>query len=119
MSRVENISPDSIGKAMIELTLEDPDAPIRAHQPVLLNLNYLRADKVGGVVLPLEVIVSSGSSSSSFRRTTYRRIIPTTFTFTPVEGGPHLVRIRELFHNRWYGWIKLDVDGERLASNTL
>ena len=119
MARIEDISPDSIGKVMIELTLEDPDAPVRAHQPCALKLNYKRADALGGVVLPIDIIVSSGSSSSSYRRVTYRRIVPATFTWTPVEGGPHLVVVRERFHNRWYGWIKLDVDGERLAPNTL
>lgn len=119
MARVEDIAPDTIGTAKIAVSVADPDAPVRAHQPITLQLSYKKADLEGGVVLPLEVTVSSGSSSSSFRKVLYRRIVPTTFTFTPVEGGPHLVRIREIFHNRWYGWIRLDVDGERLASNTI
>lgn len=119
MARVELIAPDTVGERLIRLSLTDPDAPVRAQQPLTINIDYSAVAKLGGVVLPLEATVSSGSSAASWRRVFYRRIIPTTFTFTPVEGGPHVIRVAERFHNRWCGVLRVDVSGERLDPSTL
>lgn len=66
-----------------------------------------------GVTLPIEIQVTSGSSAPSFRRVVYRSQVPTRFVLTPREGGPHVVRVRELYHQRAVGVLHLDVQGDR------
>ena len=113
MAIPEQVCPDEIGQKLIRVTVADPDAPVRAHQPITLLIDYSKCDPAG-VVLPLTIQVSSGASSPSYRREVFRRAPPPSFTFTPREGGKHLVRVGEVYHNRWWGSLSLDVAGARL-----
>jgi hypothetical protein len=89
-----------------------------AHQPISLAISYARCAPTG-VVLPIVVTVSSGSSQDSYRRVVFARVAPDSFTFTPREGGPHVIRVSESFHNRWWGALRLDVGGARLNQGTI
>jgi hypothetical protein len=107
-----------VGEQFITLSLTDPDAPLIAHQPIALQISYELA-LPSGVALPLVATVSSGRSLPSYQRRVFRRVAPAEFTFTPREGGRHLVRISEVYHQRWWGFIYLDVVGPRLREGTL
>ena len=64
-----------------------------------------------GLAGEIELIVT-GPSESSFFRHVYRRGLPSVVTFTPKEGGKHLVTIREVTHNKWWGSLAVEVLGE-------
>jgi hypothetical protein len=53
-------------------------------------------------------------SPAGFRRVAYEGAPPLTLDFTPIEGGLHLVVLRERFHNRWLGKLRLTVAGDPL-----
>ena len=111
--RPEDISPDEIGENRIRVFLEDDSLARIAHHPITLTIDYQRC-LPEGVVLPIYVQVTCGTSTASFRRTQFRRIAPTSYTFTPRDGGKHIVIVREAYHNRWCGSCRFDVVGERL-----
>lgn len=114
----ERIAPDEIGEGRIAVRLADVDAVLSAHVAIVLAIDYT-ACLPSGVVLPLVFSVSSGRSVSSFQKRIFTRAAPTSIVWTPVEGGPHLVRVAEVFHNRWQGVLRLDIAGERLFVGTL
>jgi hypothetical protein len=111
------IAPEDCGAKLIDVQLEDPDAKPRAHQPIVIGITYDRCTT--GIVLPLIVTVTSGTSQESFVRRIYRRVAPSVFVFTPREGGRHLVRVAECYHQRWQGVLRLDVAGDRLQKGTI
>ncbi len=114
----EQVCPVSIGSVGFKLALENPAARPRAHQPVAITIDSTPAGRLG-VQLPIEIRVSSGSSAESFRSVIYRDMVPTRFVFFPHEGGPHVVRVSEVYHQRFVGILQLDVEGDRLDSSSL
>lgn len=114
----ERIAPDEIGEGRIAVRLADVDAVLSAHVPIVLAIDYSGC-LPSGVVLPLVFSVSSGRSVSSFQKRIFSRAAPSSIVWTPVEGGPHLLRFAEAFHNRWQGILRLDIAGERLRADTL
>lgn len=110
-SLIEEISPSYVRAKRFDLTLE-PNAKARANNALLVNVSYSRA-LPEGVMLPL-VLEIQGTSSKSYQRREFTRAAPSAIIFTPREGGPHLVTLREAAHNRWFGTLKLDVEGELL-----
>ena len=110
-SLIEELSPSYIREKRFDLTLE-PNAKPRANNSLLVNVSYARA-LPEGVMLPL-VLEIQGTSSKSYQRREFTRTAPTAIIFSPREGGPHLVTLREAAHNRWFGALRLDVEGELL-----
>jgi hypothetical protein len=112
---IDEISPAYVGAQSIKLTFATTDAP-RAFNAVDINLaiqpGATKAVEVG-LSLPLELTITS-PSNTNFKRHIYRRTVPSTITFTPREGGAHLVRISEVGHNRWWGSLIVSVAGERV-----
>lgn len=113
-SALEEISPSYVREKRIDLTLDETTVKVRAFQQALLNVAYDRA-LPEGVMLPL-VLEIQGSSPQSYQRREYTQVPPTAIIFTPREGGPHLVVLREVAHNRWWGSLNLDVEGELLEA---
>lgn len=111
-SIAEEISPSYIREKRLDLTLDPSITVVRAFQSVLINVSYTRT-LPGGVMLPL-VLEIQGSSPESYQRREYTRTAPNSIIFTPREGGPHKVVLREVAHNRWWGVLSLDVAGEQL-----
>ena len=112
MSIVDDISPAYLGeKRLVLAPLPGAPAPA-AFAPVELTVDYSAADP-DGVALPLELTVTA-PSASGFERRFYRHSRPLTVLFVPREGGRHLVRLREPWHNRWWGSLEIVVAGERL-----
>ncbi len=116
---LEELSPSYIREPRIALSIT-LDAvtklapPARAFQPVLLDVDYA-STKPEGVVLPLLLEVQ-GPSPASYQRREFLHAAPDSLVFEPREGGTHLVTLREVAHNRWWGSLRVEVEGERLDS---
>lgn len=108
---IDELSPLSVGSERIALAPADPLTPARAFSPFSVAVDYALCDPEG-VVLPLEMVVTSPSKST---RTLFRRVVPTELTIHPDEGGPWIVVLREHAHNLWWGRLAIDVDGDRLG----
>lgn len=114
MSFLDDISPSYVGEDRLRLTLTDPDDLLIAFHPVLISVDYSRA-LPEGVMLPLELTVTAPSEVNNVR-TLFRRFAPNQIAFTPREGGSHLVRLAEMFHNRYWGSLVLEISGDRIRA---
>lgn len=112
-----DICTDDVARRLIAISLADPTTPIAAHQPVTFLLETDAGD--AGLVGPFEVTLSSGFSPPSFQRRIYRERLPSTLTFYPREGGPHLLRVREIYHQQYVGTLKFVAQGERLEASSI
>jgi hypothetical protein len=113
MSVVDEISPREIGEDRINLELSTDTLNPIVFAPVIVIVSFERC-LPEGVVLPLEFTVTGPSGKATFQRRYFRRVRPAEVTFRPTEGGSHLVRVAELFHNRWWGGLVIDVAGDPL-----
>ena len=111
MTIVDEISPLDYGENRIDLQLETSDP--RVGEPVVVNVDASRADP-DGLKLPLEFTVTSQSGAAVFHRQVFRSVVPTRVSFRPSEGGSVLFRVAELFHNKWFGALPVDVAGDVL-----
>lgn len=109
---IEQLSPSYIADQRLVLQLPAGAAEPRAGTSVLVDVDYAGA-LPEGVELPL-ILDVRGPSSASTQRRVFRRVAPASVVFTPREGGAHYVVLREAFHNRWWGSLRLDVEGELL-----
>lgn len=109
----DEICPAYIGEDRIRVSLSEDTLAPRAFAAVDITIDYTAADTDGGVVLPIEITVTA-PNPTGFVKKTYRANRPTLFTFKPREGGDHLVRVREVAHNRWFGVLTVNVAGDRL-----
>ena len=116
MATVDQICPEYVGRDVLSLTPAST-AGAQAFEPVELVVAVdPTKDTDGtaqraGLMIPLELIVTSPSPENFFRHV-YRRVLPASISFTPKEGGSHTVVLREVFHNRWLGKLVVDVAGE-------
>jgi hypothetical protein len=78
--------------------------------PVVVLVDYSAAGP-NGIALPLVFTVAAPSSPTLLRRL-IRRTAPSAISFTPREGGRHLVRLGELAHNQWWGTMLVFVTGD-------
>lgn len=109
---LDELSPSYLGERRIDLTVDPSVTLLGANRSILVNVDYSRT-LPEDVLLPLILIVQ-GPSAASYRRREIRRAKIDSFAFRPIEGGPHLVLLREAAHNRWYGRLRLTVEGEQL-----
>lgn len=110
---IEELSPETVGEDLITLTLDPLTLSPRAFSPVIVDVDYSRT-LPDGVVLPLELVIQAPSASGYVRRV-IRRLAPADITFTPREGGTHLVMLREMYHQRWMGRLRVPVAGDPLT----
>lgn len=113
MSVVDEISPRYLGENRIDLALHADTSTPQVFAPTILLVSYERCEPEG-VVLPLELTITGPSGKTTFQRRYFRRLVPTEITFRPTEGGTHLLRVAECFHNRWFGALVIDVAGDPL-----
>lgn len=111
-AQLDELAPRYMREDRIDVTLDSLQVRVAALESVLLSVSYQRT-LPEGVVLPL-IFEVQGPSPSSYQRRVYSRVAPTAVIFTPREGGTHLVVIRENAHNRWFGKLRLDVEGETI-----
>jgi|SRR6187551_293641 len=113
MAVVDEVSPVTYGQDLIRLTLSQQTPTVRAFAACLIEVDYSKT-LPAGIVLPLEFTVTSSGGASTAQRRVYRRLAPSLISFIPREGGPHLVRLAEAHHNRWFGSLLIEVDGSPL-----
>lgn len=113
MSIIDSISPDYMGQDLISLQLNTETLEPRALSSVIVDVDYSSTEPEG-VVLPLELTIRSPTPKNIVRRI-FRTLRPSTIAFTPQEGGPHLVLLRETAHNRYVGILTIEVTGDRLT----
>lgn len=109
---IEELAPRYVREDRIDLELDPSVTNVRAFGSILVNVSYARC-LPQGVALPL-IFEVQGPSPSSHQTRVFYRSAPAGLVFTPSEGGPHLVVLREAAHNRWWGRLHLSVEGERL-----
>lgn len=109
---IDDLVPDGVGANLITLTLRDNDQTLRAFSPIELLVKVTGEAVTNGLGFPLEMTVM-GPGRKSFRRTLYERVVPASITFTPREGGVHIVRLAEVAHNQVWGTWKATINGER------
>jgi hypothetical protein len=108
---VDEVSPEEYGEDRIVLALVPEQSP-RQFEPVTITVDY-EACLPADVVLPLEMTVTSESGAATFQRQVFLNLKPDELAFIPREGGQHLVRLFERFHNRWFGAVQFAVAGEK------
>ena len=108
---IDEISPSYLGDDRIALTLATTGA-LAAFAPISFAVDY-SACLPEGIMLPLELIVQ-GPGAGSYQRRVFSRRAPNSLTFKPREGGSHLVILREVAHNRYWGRAKIKITGEEL-----
>jgi hypothetical protein len=109
---IDEISPRYYGEDRLRLTLSSPNQVLRAFHPVIVVVDYAKA-LPEGIELPLEFTVTAPSEVNSTRMV-FRRFAPDELAFTPREGGRHLVRLAELWHDMYWGKLELEIAGDRL-----
>ena len=109
---LDDLSPDYIRERRIKLTLDPSITSPRVFSPVLVKVDYAET-LPEGVQFPLVFEVRGPSVGTYETRVLYAK--PTQLVFTPHEGGPFLVVLREFAHNRWFGSLHLEIAGESLA----
>jgi hypothetical protein len=112
---IDEISPVYVGEKRIILALAEDSLSPRAFSPINITANYDACDPEG-IVPPLELTIVA-PSEVDFRRVRFNRTAPSTISFQPREGGRHIVRIGEVGHNRWFGFIEITVAGESATSD--
>ena len=110
MPSLDDVCPSYVGDQRISLELAAWAGAPRAFAPVVISVDFTKATP-GGVVMPLVFTVASPSSTAFIRRFV-RRVLPSALSFTPREGGRHLVRLGELAHNHWWGSLLVIVEGD-------
>ena len=113
MAVVDEVSPVTYGQDLIRLTLNQQTPIVRAFGACLIDVDY-SLTLPAGIMLPLEFTVSSAAGAATYQRRVYRRLVPPQIPFLPREGGPHIVRLAEAHHNRWFGALLIQVEGPQL-----
>lgn len=109
---LDEISPRYLREQRLTLTLDASSVRPVAFGSVLIQVSYSRATP-GGVVMPLILEIEGPSAGSAVRRV-YSRAAPASIVWRPVEGGVHMVTLREAAHNRWWGKLRVEVAGESI-----
>lgn len=111
-SIVDELSPIFVGASAFKLSLADPNATPATFVTVELAVDYTETEPEEPT-LPLEMLIV-GPSKESFGRKVFRRAIPDSLFFTPIEGGRHTIVLREVGHNYWRGALVVVVEGDEL-----
>lgn len=112
MSLIDDLSPTFVGEEALELALSAETPNPAAFGAVTLDVDYSGAGEAG-TALPLELIVAAPTRAGYVHRY-FRHQRPPSLTFFPVEGGEHLVLLREVGHNRYHGKLLVDVAGDEI-----
>jgi hypothetical protein len=113
----EDFDPPYADEQAISLSPADPQTIPRAAALVAITVEPIGTAATVGLRLPLEVVITppqSASRGTAPERRTFRRLVPSEITFRPREGGPHLVLVREVVGNLFWGALVVDVQGDLL-----
>jgi hypothetical protein len=114
---IDEMCPVYVGERRIRLQLSEDSRSPRAFTAITIDADY-SACEPEGIVHPLELLITTPTPTDS-KRLFYNRASPSTISFRPREGGRHVIRIAEIGHNRWFGYIEIDVAGESASAQTV
>jgi len=114
-SFADTIAPPYLGEQRITLSVSEDTGTPTEGAPVLIDIDYARAEPEG-IVLPVSCVVIAPSGRTLFSRV-FTRMLPASLEWSPDEAGPHLVRVGELFHNLWFGTLVVEVAGDEQAED--
>jgi len=115
------MSPTYIGEK--KLTVEvDPASELMTNRPITINFGYDNAlvnNFNHSVNLPLQLIVQpgfgDGGTGNGFIEQIFRKSRPSSYTFSVPSSGNYLVTLREMYHNRWFGSLTINVTGDEFS----
>lgn len=114
---IDELCPPTVGEKRIGLSLATDSLQPRAFNPINILVNYDNCAPEG-LVPPLELTIIA-PTAANFHRSRYLRTTPETISFRPREGGRHIVRFGEVGHNRWFGYLEINVAGEPATIDTV
>ena len=114
---IDEICPTYVGEQRIRMLANENSLRPRAFVALTIDVDY-SACLPQGVVLPLELTIVA-PTAQNFRRLVYTRAAPSQISFQPREGGKHVIRLGEVGHNRWFGYIEIEVAGEPATRDTV
>ena len=109
---LDEIAPEYLRDQRFTVRIDGDDTPA-ANRAVLLVCGYAGAAPQGAS--PPLIFEAKGPSRLGYRKSVFYRA-PATIVWVPREGGLHLITIRELAHNRWFGSLRVQVEGDPLES---
>ncbi len=109
--------PDYLGARAFEVSLSG-DTPLpRSGATFIVDFNYDGAvtensgEKSEGLVLPLVLQMTAPDGRVVVERV-FDKMEPDSADLTPDQGGPHMIRIVEQYHNHWFGSLIVEVAGD-------
>lgn len=111
MTWIDDFSPTLVGADRIKISLDPRSLTPKAFDTTFFLIDYSGAALDGGIVLPLELIIQA-PTSAGFVRSQYKRLLPTQVAYAPISSGPHLIRLAEVGHNRFFGSLRFTVAGD-------
>ena len=114
VSSFDLVSPTYIGEKRIDIQLSK-DTAVDALKPITIEFNYGRVGQ-DGVQIPLDLVVQpgfgGGGEGNGYLEKVFFRDPPSQFTFTVPTAGQFLIVLKERFHNRFWGSLLINVEGE-------
>jgi hypothetical protein len=111
MPTPQELAPSGYGEDLIVLTLSTDTPSPAAFSVVDVDIDYDACEPTG-IILPIELTITA-PNAEHYVRHVYRSSRPSQISFIPKEGGVHLVRIREVAHNAWFGVLLVTVAGDK------
>jgi hypothetical protein len=109
---IDKIAPPEIGEDRIRLSIDSSCLPLLALSPVIIDVDYELAEPEG-IELPIELIIQPSSiDGTGYIRRKFIKHAPSSFQFTPIHAGRHLVLLKECCHNLWQGRLLINVGGD-------
>jgi hypothetical protein len=117
------LSPDYSELEKIVVT-KDITGDVFVFNPITINFDYsaceTATDAGEGVIVPMELILQpnfgDGGAGGGYINKIFRRNAPSSFTFTVPGAGFYLIVIKEIFHNRWWGRLRFEVQGDQFST---
>lgn len=109
------ISPTNVGSDQISITLEEGVSPVQ-NKAFTIFFDYSQAQDLGGLVLPIELIVQPlNLDLDAYFKKVFRRSFPSSFSFSLPGAGDYLIVMRECFHNKFQGRLVITLSGDEFT----
>jgi hypothetical protein len=111
---VDAISPMEMDTKRLRVTLASPGVK-RTSDAIRVLFDY-RGAGITGVQLPIELTILPATGTDEVRiHKVFRRVAPDEYTFRVNLAGKYLVTLKETFHNRYWGSLVVEVEGDRTS----
>ncbi len=111
----DRVSPAFVGEDKITVVVDDVSflaGSLVTNRAITVRFDYSDADPEG-VQLPIIVELQPGfGDGDAYRRVSFTRFVPETYTFKVTGAGKYFILIKERFHNKWQGRLEVEVEGD-------